>query len=524
MPSFARGHRKARPRLEGRTADIILDTEQRPTKTPRAYCAPVRVPEEVYLVVPRVGGARTSPRSSTRPGTPSTTGTWNRPWRSSTATSATTRSPSRLPFCSSTSPRTRSGWRRRWGPTRTPIVDARAGGAAVLPAALRLKARLRAGAARAGCRSGRDARPLCEAVGHGHGGRMDAGRPGSTTSMRGFYVAAYLRAWALEDRWRAILRERFGERWFSEPAAGDWLQRLWRQGQRLRADELLRRSDVARSFDFEPLAARVRLSAQLLLDCGDDALAVVVSLLVVAHLAQLGRGQVGEAGLHLRRGQLVVGGDREVCADACSAAQPVGLSQGPVGGVADDAAGAAGAALDLAAGLAGSLGGALADRRRPTADFLASLGGEALEVLSIRRSACGRGGRGRRRASRRRLRVMRPRLTASSVTSWTRSRLRVRLRSRLERKLSTLLSRPVVGVLERLAELAVDFRAVLLRAVLFRAVVLRAVDFRAVLLRAVVFRAVVLRAVRKPCCSTFAPGSSSPPFRALLILVDWSQG
>ena len=45
----------------------------------------------------------------------------------------------------------------------------------------------------------------------------------------GFYVAAYLRAWALEDRWRLILRERFGERWFSEPAAGDWLRALWRR-------------------------------------------------------------------------------------------------------------------------------------------------------------------------------------------------------------------------------------------------------------------------------------------------------
>ena len=36
--------------------NIILDTEQRPTKTPRAYCAPVRIPGEIYLVVPKVGG------------------------------------------------------------------------------------------------------------------------------------------------------------------------------------------------------------------------------------------------------------------------------------------------------------------------------------------------------------------------------------------------------------------------------------------------------------------------------------
>jgi hypothetical protein len=54
----------------------------------------------------------------------------------------------------------------------------------------------------------------------------------------GFYVACYLRAWALEAKWRAALRERFGESWFSEPAAGEWLVELWRRGQRHRADEL----------------------------------------------------------------------------------------------------------------------------------------------------------------------------------------------------------------------------------------------------------------------------------------------
>ena len=55
----------------------------------------------------------------------------------------------------------------------------------------------------------------------------------------GFYVAAYLRAWALEKRWRAHLTESFGEAWFREPAAGDFLRDIWRHGQRLGADELL---------------------------------------------------------------------------------------------------------------------------------------------------------------------------------------------------------------------------------------------------------------------------------------------
>jgi hypothetical protein len=55
----------------------------------------------------------------------------------------------------------------------------------------------------------------------------------------GFYAACYLRAWALETHWRAALRERFGERWFASPEAGEWLRSVWRHGQRLNADELL---------------------------------------------------------------------------------------------------------------------------------------------------------------------------------------------------------------------------------------------------------------------------------------------
>ena len=55
----------------------------------------------------------------------------------------------------------------------------------------------------------------------------------------GFYVACYLRAWALETYWRRALRERFGEAWFDSSEAGAWLRELWAQGQRLDADELL---------------------------------------------------------------------------------------------------------------------------------------------------------------------------------------------------------------------------------------------------------------------------------------------
>jgi hypothetical protein len=54
-----------------------------------------------------------------------------------------------------------------------------------------------------------------------------------------FYAARYLRAWALETHLRRLLGERFGEAWFAEPAAGELLRDLWRRGQAQDADELL---------------------------------------------------------------------------------------------------------------------------------------------------------------------------------------------------------------------------------------------------------------------------------------------
>jgi hypothetical protein len=70
----------------------------------------------------------------------------------------------------------------------------------------------------------------------------------------GFYAACYLRAWALEAIWRRALIERFGERWFERREAGEWLRALWREGQRLRADELLAET-LGEELDFTTLAA-----------------------------------------------------------------------------------------------------------------------------------------------------------------------------------------------------------------------------------------------------------------------------
>jgi hypothetical protein len=56
----------------------------------------------------------------------------------------------------------------------------------------------------------------------------------------GFYCTAYLRAWALETHLRSHLREQFGPAWFEDPEAGETLRALWRDGQRLTPEEMLR--------------------------------------------------------------------------------------------------------------------------------------------------------------------------------------------------------------------------------------------------------------------------------------------
>jgi hypothetical protein len=56
----------------------------------------------------------------------------------------------------------------------------------------------------------------------------------------GFYCTSYLRAWAFEAQIRSALVERFGQEWFKCLEVGELLRELWSQGQRLSADELLR--------------------------------------------------------------------------------------------------------------------------------------------------------------------------------------------------------------------------------------------------------------------------------------------
>ena len=71
-----------------------------------------------------------------------------------------------------------------------------------------------------------------------------------------FYAARYLRAWIFEAQLREFLRERFDEEWYRNDRTGPLLLGLWRQGQRLTVEELA--ADLALGPpSIEPLLAQI---------------------------------------------------------------------------------------------------------------------------------------------------------------------------------------------------------------------------------------------------------------------------
>jgi hypothetical protein len=73
----------------------------------------------------------------------------------------------------------------------------------------------------------------------------------------GFYASCYLRSWAFEAQLRDHLKQRFGTTWFARRDAGSFLRELWSEGQRLSAEEML--AEVTGSkLEMESVAERIR--------------------------------------------------------------------------------------------------------------------------------------------------------------------------------------------------------------------------------------------------------------------------
>lgn len=73
----------------------------------------------------------------------------------------------------------------------------------------------------------------------------------------GFYCAQYLRAWIFEEQLRASLQKKFGEEWFSSAEAGKFLTKLWAEGQKHDVIELAKTLGY-NGLDINPLLTSIQ--------------------------------------------------------------------------------------------------------------------------------------------------------------------------------------------------------------------------------------------------------------------------
>ncbi len=219
-------------------ANVHLDIEQRPQKSPRAFCAPIEVPDKVMLVIQPIGGAddwraffheaghtehyantsRDLTMEEKRLGDVAVTEGWAMLLQHLTDEPA---------------------WLSRKLDFPRPDEYAAEGMMWLLFFVRRYAAKL-----------------LYELEFHRDGdlaampkryvellGDATKIEPSASNYLAdidsGFYVYSYLRSWALETQLRDDLRERFGSEWFAAGEAGSLLRELWAEGQKPTADELL---------------------------------------------------------------------------------------------------------------------------------------------------------------------------------------------------------------------------------------------------------------------------------------------
>jgi hypothetical protein len=218
--------------------NVILDAEVRPTKSPRAFCAPVRVPGEVYLMISPQGGrddtqtllheaghtehfAHVNPRLAFE----------RRLLGDNSFTEAfaflfqyLAEEPAWLEDVMGVDPAPLAGYAKA-----VKLIFLRR-----YSAKLAYERKLHAADADLSAMPGEYSRRLSDAV------HVAWPRENWIHDVDPFfYAACYIRAWATERALRAHLIEQFGERWFAEPAAGELLKQLWSKGQRALAEELL---------------------------------------------------------------------------------------------------------------------------------------------------------------------------------------------------------------------------------------------------------------------------------------------
>jgi hypothetical protein len=237
------------PALEGTLADlgidlkaqqnVHLDVEQRPLKTPRAFCAPIEIPDKVMLVIQPMGGpddwralfheaghtehfAHTSRDLSVeerRLGDNAVTEGWAMLLQHLTDEPA---------------------WLSRRLDFPRPAEFAAEGAAGLLFFVRRYCAKI---LYELEFHAADDPTTMRNRYVELLGDALKI-EPSPTDYLgdidAGFYVSSYLRSWAFESQLRDFLREEFGGDWFTRREAGTLLRELWELGQQPTAEELLK--------------------------------------------------------------------------------------------------------------------------------------------------------------------------------------------------------------------------------------------------------------------------------------------
>jgi hypothetical protein len=238
--------------------NVHLDIEQRPQKTPRAFCAPIEVPDKVMLVIQPIGGADDWRAFFHEAGHTEHYANTSRDLRMEEkrlGDSAVTEGWAMLLQHWTDEP----AWLTRRLDFPRPDQYAAEGMMWLLFFVRRYSAKL-----------------LYELEFHSNGATEEMSKryvellgdalkiePSPANYLAdiddGFYVYSYLRSWAFEAQLRDHLRTRFGTDWFASREAGSLLQELWAEGQRPTADELLEEVTGAK-LEMEAVADRVRES------------------------------------------------------------------------------------------------------------------------------------------------------------------------------------------------------------------------------------------------------------------------
>ena len=236
--------------------NVTLDLDERPNKSPRAFCAPIEVPDRVVLVIQPIGGpddwralfhegghtehfahtSRDLSMEEKRLGDNAVTEGWAMLLQHLTD---------------------EPDWLTRRLDFPRPNEYAVEGAAGLLYFVRRYAAKLLYelqfhAAEDVTTMRGRYAELLSDAL------KIDVTPANYLADIdSGFYVSSYLRSWAFEAQLRAYLKEKFGSKWFATREAGKLLRELWAEGQKMRAEEMLKEV-TGSTLEMEAVAERVR--------------------------------------------------------------------------------------------------------------------------------------------------------------------------------------------------------------------------------------------------------------------------